>query len=92
MARNQTQGRPEKPRHDAEREAAQPLAGQPHDDDDDEQQQPGEVPNFLTAREFQVRDSAKVVPADDKVDADDDDDDDPERPARPSASKARRSK
>jgi hypothetical protein len=58
--------RPEtrKPRHGAERDAAQPIAGQPRNDDDsDELEQPEEKPSFLTARELQARQPSKAAPA-----------------------------
>jgi hypothetical protein len=76
MPRNQEQPR-RKPRHDAERDAAQAIAGQPRDGDDDELQQPENVPSFLTARELQARDPAKAnaAPADDGADDDEDEDD-----------------
>lgn len=40
----------------AEKDAAQPLGGQPRDGDEDDLQQPETVPSFLTAREFAARD------------------------------------
>ncbi|HYC37257.1 MAG TPA: hypothetical protein VEC19_12595 [Usitatibacter sp.] len=43
------------PRRDAERDAAQPIAGQPRTDDEQEElQDPATVPSKLTAREFQL--------------------------------------
>ena len=50
------------PRRNAERDAAQPIAGQPRDDE--EQLQDAEaVPSFLTARELQARGTGKPAPA-----------------------------
>ena len=49
----------------AERNAAQPMAGQPRDADDEELQDPEKVPSFLTARELQARDPAKSGENDD---------------------------
>ena len=59
MQRN-TPERDRDPRRNAERDAAQPMAGQPRSEDDDESlQKPEDVPSFLTARELQARDPAK---------------------------------
>jgi len=50
----------QRPRTNAERNAAQPLGGQPRaDDEDDPLQEPDRVPSFLTARELQAKDPAK---------------------------------
>ena len=58
MQRNQPE--PRKNRTNAERDAAQPMAGQPRtDDEEDELQDPEQVPSFLTARELQARDPAR---------------------------------
>jgi hypothetical protein len=66
MPRNQPRSQ------NAERDAAQPMAGQPRsDDDEDSLQQPDDVPSFLTARELQARDPEK---ADGRGDTADDDD------------------
>lgn len=48
------------PRREAERDASQPLGGQPRaDDEDDELDKPEETPSFLTAQELQAREPAK---------------------------------
>jgi hypothetical protein len=48
------------PRRTAERDASQPLGGQPRSDDEEEGLQlPEQVPSFLTANELQARDPAK---------------------------------
>jgi len=58
MQRNQNPG--QNPRNKAERDASQPLGGQPRtDDEDDELQDPNQVPSFLTAQELQAKDPAK---------------------------------
>ena len=63
MPRNQPRSQ------NAERDAAQPMAGQPRsDDDEDDLQQPDDVPSFLTARELQARDPAKADGAGDTAD------------------------
>jgi hypothetical protein len=88
MARNQAPGQSEKPRHAAERDAAQPIAGQPREDGE-ELQQPENVPSFFSAREFQARGPAKAVPAGGAATAADDgeEDDADEAPKRGSAKK-----
>ena len=74
MQRNQNPG--QNPRHNAERDAAQPIAGQPRtDEDDDELQDPEQVPSFLTARELQAKDPAKATPSPDAGKDEDDEDD-----------------
>ena len=46
----------------SERNASQPKSGQPHGaNDDEESPQPGVVPSFLTARELQAPEPAKVT-------------------------------
>ena len=58
MQRNQNPG--QNPRSKAERDASQPMGGQPRtDEDDDELQDPEQVPSFLTAQELQAKDPAK---------------------------------
>lgn len=48
------------PRRGAEREASQPIGGQPRSaDEDSDLQKPEDAPSFLTARELQARDPAK---------------------------------
>ena len=65
MQRNQNPG--QSPRRNAERDAAQPIAGQPRTDEEDEAlEDPERVPSFLTARELQARDPAKAGPAGDE--------------------------
>jgi hypothetical protein len=65
----------ENPRRNAERDAVQPIAGQPRtDEEDDELQDPEQVPSFLTARELQAKDPARRGP--DQPD---------EKPAKPGA-------
>lgn len=65
MRRNETH-RPE-PRRNAERDASQPMGGQPRtDDDEDALENPGNVPSFLTARELQARDPARKSGNDDE--------------------------
>jgi hypothetical protein len=60
MQRNETERRRE-PRREAERDAAQPLGGQPRSGgDEDHLQEPDQVPSFLTARELQAREPAKA--------------------------------
>ena len=90
MHRNHPQ--PRKNRTNAEHEAAQPMAGQPHADEDDEEQlhEADQVPSFLTARELQARtpgkgESDNTSDGDDAAEADDssqiDDDPPPKRKA-----------
>jgi hypothetical protein len=58
----------EERRKGAERDAAQPIAGQPrHGGEEDPLEQPERVPSFLSARELQARNPAKN---DTKVDPD----------------------
>ena len=58
MQRNQNPG--QNPRSNAERDASQPMGGQPRtDEEDDELQDPDQVPSFLTAQELQAKDPAK---------------------------------
>ena len=67
MQRSPNERGPER-RKNAERDASQPIAGQPRSDEEDEDLQgPEQVPSFLTARELQARDTAKG--ADDEDDA-----------------------
>jgi hypothetical protein len=81
MQRNQNPG--QNPRHNAERDAAQPIAGQPRtDEEDDELQDPEAVPSFLTARELQARDSSKAEPRDVSVDGDASESDEEEPPRK----------
>ena len=81
MQRKQTEGHGG-PRRNAERDAAQPMGGQPRADDDDDEilgQPEDEVPSFLTARELQARDPAESFDGDSKelleTESDDVDDD-----------------
>ena len=72
-------------KHDAdERNAAQPVAGEPRaDDDDNEAESPDRVPSLLTARELQARDPVKGdAKGDEKGEASLDDDDEPPSAAR----------
>ena len=80
MQRNQNPG--QNPRRNAERDAAQPIAGQPRtDEEDDALENPETVPSFLTARELQAREPAKAQPRDVPLDGDASDSDD-ETPRR----------
>jgi len=81
MQRNQNPG--QNPRRNAERDATQPIAGQPrdHEEDDEALQDPETVPSFLTARELQAREPSKAQPRDVPVDGDASDSDD-ETPRR----------
>ena len=55
MQRNRMDDRQPR-RQGAEKDATQPMAGQPRDADDEEElEQPENVPSPLTAREFQAR-------------------------------------
>jgi hypothetical protein len=75
MQRNQNPG--QNPRRNAERDATQPVAGQPRADAEDEElQDPETVPSFLTARELQARDPVKAQPRDVPLDGDGSDSDD----------------
>ena len=66
----------------AERNAAQPMAGQPRADDEEEGlESPERVPSLLTARELQARDPAKAERQDDDEPALDDDEPPPAKPA-----------
>jgi hypothetical protein len=59
MQRNESERRRD-PRKTAERDASQPMGGQPRPDDGDEPlEKPENVPSFLTARELQAREPAK---------------------------------
>jgi hypothetical protein len=59
MERNEPERRRE-PRKTAERDASQPVGGQPMPGDEDASlQKPEDTPSFLTARELQARDPAK---------------------------------
>jgi hypothetical protein len=60
MQRNEPERRRD-PRKTAERDASQPMGGQPRPGDDESEslQKPENVPSFLTARELQARDPAK---------------------------------
>ena len=61
MQRNPSERGAER-RINADRDASQPIDGQPRADDDEsdnELQKPDDVPSFLTARELQARDPAK---------------------------------
>jgi hypothetical protein len=52
MQRRETEGR----RQGAERDATQPIAGQPRTDDEEEHlEEPERVPSLLTARELEAR-------------------------------------
>ena len=81
MQRNQNPG--QHPRRNAERDAAQPLDGQPRtDDEDDTLQEPDQVPSFLTARELQAREPGKGE-ARSESSLDDDDDESGEDSGKP---------